>query len=1171
MDIPPDSSSHQPYRPSVQDEEPGNILPEEKLDNTSKRKISPKPAERITPQPKRVRSETPPSQSIRPDQKQPEDAVYFIDDDTQRQQILEDCRQKKNGPVILLRSPADLDHHNLLQTVTSPGEGRCDLFPGRLFGEQPLTLVLDLTAMSPGQIASLNDLLAQPHSFQGKPLGTSVRLIALVSPEMLKSGPGKPGPDCWRRLQAFRALYPADDPSRKSLAEKAAPPVTSNDALLQERVSGFHKPAMETARLTEPLERLQLSSSTEIIDFAGGSAWRTRLFGGLALNERGKLCFMPGQLAGLGENQKVILRDAPWDDPDFVAALTTVLREGGFEANGARVSLPDSLKYSREDTSPEAVAALRQQWCNPRSPGAITPDSVVYLNPASLEDALCDTRIQDGMVRSEDTLKNLLSGCQALYLTEPLTDAQWLRLLRRLERLDAPPYLVDLTREKTGSGPGPQAGIRCQLYSHETTALTGLDAKTYRLTAQTQWSSLWQDTQLVSQKEMRFETFDTELLQALKQGKPVAFHGLETCPELLARLESLLAHPPYLFINGQKIELPGAKVIFLWPEQVSQPESPLWQNTLRQASTSPQPTAEQHRLMAWLEALPPSTRKRYPARPPWQGVDFHTLLEKQVEQERLEDGAAHILPIHHRKALHTLLVKAYRGDDEVYGYLKLRVRQLYPDQPPETAADAHALRQWLSQHPRVDRRLLKQHFWTLVRHCPIADFSGLLPGQFQPPGKEALDRLASYLVGAVAEQERTALAQSLKVSPKRSSGHQYYQGSRRTRLRDALLAAGTRRTGENAISEQVRLLDKQVGSVIKSSSHGQKLTHIKKVLGSCFPEDLLKDDFRDLAEALVLDTKGQRDRQQRRIRRLAGRVRQHPLVFLQGEAGAGKSHMARAVAGQLGQHSPPQVLSLGPETSAEQLFGQPVIQEDISDSDDASSAFMPGPVLRWAMNENPPILVLDEANLASEGVLAPLAGLMETPPRLSYQGKDYPLTDRHRVILTGNPDYYDGRHMDSAIKKHMLTLYYRPLDHGTLAECIIRPALPAHWPEPLKDQGTRAMLSLYRHYAGLLPDALSPRDLQDVLSRISQTLRHHQHVRTEARSPEPSPEQLNQLVFDAFSDSLGGRVPTADADRVRALGQWYKAHFSCDQSLTEHKQTTGFRYFLNNCATKIRT
>ena len=258
--------------------------------------------------------------------------------------------------------------------------------------------------------------------------------------------------------------------------------------------------------------------------------------------------------------------------------------------------------------------------------------------------------------------------------------------------------------------------------------------------------------------------------------------------------------------------------------------------------------------------------------------------------------------------------------------------------------------------------------------------------------------------------------------------------------------AGDQRTGQECISEQVKRIEGTITNIITRNNHDNAITKVTYTLKGVLPNTLLEGDFKDLPAALVTGSSGSKRRQERRVKRLAARVRQHPLVFLQGVAGAGKSHMARAVAGELKKNADwktmpdPVVLSLGPETTPENLYGQQVLQEGMDG--DQSTRFVPGPLLQWAMNKNPPVLILDEANMAREGLLAPLADLTRSPPQLCFKGEIYPLTDRHRVILTGNPESYDGRHMDSAIKPRMLTLYYRPLSPETLAELIVQPVLP---------------------------------------------------------------------------------------------------------------------------------
>ena len=127
--------------------------------------------------------------------------------------------------------------------------------------------------------------------------------------------------------------------------------------------------------------------------------------------------------------------------------------------------------------------------------------------------------------------------------------------------------------------------------------------------------------------------------------------------------------------------------------------------------------------------------------------------------------------------------------------------------------------------------------------------------------------------------------------------------------------------------------------------------------------------------------------------------------------------------------------------------------------------------------------------------------------------------------------------MDSAIQQRMLTLYYRPLSPDTLAELVIRPALPRDWSLALKAHTTQAMLSLYTHYANLLPDALSPRDLQDVLARMNQVLRH-------ADGDNITNEQASALVWQAFTESLAGAIPRTLWPETTALEHWYRGHFA---------------------------
>ncbi|WP_286198388.1 AAA family ATPase [Salinisphaera sp. G21_0] len=329
---------------------------------------------------------------------------------------------------------------------------------------------------------------------------------------------------------------------------------------------------------------------------------------------------------------------------------------------------------------------------------------------------------------------------------------------------------------------------------------------------------------------------------------------------------------------------------------------------------------------------------------------------------------------------------------------------------------------------------------------------------------------------------------------------------------------------------------------MKDQTDQQKSQQIREVLATAFENDQLPGQCQDLPDALLARQRPDRSRQERRLVHLARRVREHPLVFLQGEAGAGKTFMARAIAARAG-YPDCQVLQLGPNHTQEALFGgqQLVSYPTGNRTEDHRTEFRKGPLLQWAaLTDNPPLLVLDEANLVPEGLLAPLAGLTRQPPVLHYQGREYTLSDRHRIILTGNPDHYSGRHLDNALKSRIPTFFYNPLPDSVLANAIILPNLPKAWPEHLKHQARDRLLTLYNQFRELL-DQTTPRDIIDVLATVRQILRH-------CATTLSTPEQVNALVRRAFMDSLAGAVTKEYQQQLDTLNLWYQGQYPEDLS-----------------------
>ncbi|WBA84107.1 AAA family ATPase [Endozoicomonas sp. GU-1] len=387
------------------------------------------------------------------------------------------------------------------------------------------------------------------------------------------------------------------------------------------------------------------------------------------------------------------------------------------------------------------------------------------------------------------------------------------------------------------------------------------------------------------------------------------------------------------------------------------------------------------------------------------------------------------------------------------------------------------------------------------------------------------------------------MAQRLGVDLRLARQKRFFDGNLRSTLKDTLIAHRELLRQDTIISQTVGTLESQIAAILNQTNQ-QKSQQIRELLATHFIDDQLPGPCLDLPDALLARQRHHWSRQERRLEHLAQRVRKHPVVFLQGEAGAGKTFMARAIAARAG-YPDCQVLQLGPNDTQEALFGGPqlVSYSMGNGAEDHGTEFRKGPLLQWALSKDPPLLVLDEANLAPEGLLAPLAGLTRQPQVLHYQGREYTLPEQqqHRIILTGNPDHYSGRHLDNTLKSRIPTFFYKPLPDTVLANAIILPNLPQAWPEHLKHQARDRLLTLYNQFRALL-EQTTPRDITDVLATVRQILRH-------CAATVSTPEQVNALVRRAFMDSLAGAVTTEYQQRLRTLNVWYQGQFKEDPSL----------------------
>ena len=1019
--------------------------------------------------------------------------LYFANDLATRQGII-DRHSNCCTQVICINSPTDLDKHGLMQQVWLR-DGQLHTAPGRLFGGdlgrffpgETLTLVFDLTTMHPGEIASINDLLeAEPHC-HGKPLGSKVRRVCLVNQQML-DGRQAANPDLWRRLGQMK----------------------------ESRFSGYGGMTDQqlVQQITTPVEA---GKPVVVIDAATVDDWEHHLLGGITLDERGQLLFAPGVLATMADFSHLLIKNMPAEHPDALfAVLASALRACGFEANRQWFTLSADLTLSFE--SCRDLAALRARAVTDNA--AFDPQQgFVAINSQVLDSLRGTFRVEGTRVVRTNRLAQLCRGCQQLVITSPLNDQQWLWLCASLARLPE------------------QVRLFVNLAANRIVASGWLEAQTnaspeafiYWISAADSPESLVQQ-QLLSQNQCTFSLIYSPLMQHLVAGRPVVFEGIEENPGFAAHLESLLLPNPYLFVHGHKIDLPGGWLRFTGSTSSG---SMLFDRIL--PILPAEGIRQKSPLYDLFRTLPSSHQKRYPNRPPWLASEFARLFDRLTDNERKQDLSLKELPYHRRRAFHEM-VKVYRADAEVYGFLKAKAAEHYPDQLIGQQADRSALRQWLSSHPQPDSGLVKSHFWRLARHCPVAVHQGIIwPGGVD---QQALDRLAYYLLG-VADTPRQ-LARRLRVDPRGASALSYYDGTLRASLRDALMTARTELEPGAVISKTLTVLEIAATAMLKKPwSSEVKAEQLTEMLCCCFKGHQLPPSCVGLAQALVAGERHIPARQERRLQRLADRIRQHPRVFLQGETGVGKTFMAKAVAGKAG-YQDCLVVPLGPDQSREALFGG---QQLVSNNGDHCTQFVPGPLLRWAGNRHdPPLLVLDEANLAPDSVLAPLKRLSCQPPVLDYLGHKYPLTERHRIIYTGNPVHYDGRSvMDYG---QTPTFFYHPVGQSTLVATVILPNMPPQWSQTDKQLACERLLGLFNPFSKLV-QSQDVGDIKDVLATMSQILGHHQG------SQSLTPAQISTLVHRAFMDALGGVLDVEQGKKMATINHWYRSQFPEDRSVLQ--------------------
>ena len=1051
-------------------------------------------------------------------------SLFFIDGDIDRQALLQklryDAKQRNQDQhpgkrVFYISSPGELEDQSLLSTlVFTNGEMKKE--DGRLFGEQSLILAIDLTRMTAGQIASLNDLLDTPPHFRGRPVGKHIRLVAMMDDATSQMV----GPDCWRRLKRYTleesvTVFP-ETLDNETLMEQSVPPVGD-----------------------KPGGGAEVECFTE-------NDWREKLFGGVQINRQGGIDYVEGRLAQLKPGENLTLKDAPWDNQEFTSTLSTALREGGFEANGQWIALPDGLKMHRSTTPTEAIEAQLKRYATEADLKA----TYVLISANNVEILNRSTVLNDkGFCVSYNPLEELAKGCEQIVINEDLPESQLRLLLHHFENMDkaSRPELVDhRTRPHNQYKRNPFIS----------------EFKDFEIGSCEDWDSLFQTVVLESRQQQKFKVSDTALLKMLKNSHEqihIRIHCQENKVAGKAKKKRFFLEesPPYLIIHGRKCILPQKKInIFCRRSDV----------TYLSIYSFPGPK---------------------PVRLVFDRLDkmckYNRGLNLAILREILAESLSRLLKspsIGGKPDLNTdpalrVYASPYRDNPHTYGFVKTHIKQVSPYPPTwgwfyrkdreqlmahwgkpffegcrlTPRADKEALQQWVREHPSATGEDIRKDFWVLAQHCPFGAFPSLkfkYSKDLDELSHECLDTLKRYLVGAIDnDQEKAQWAKTLDVDLSSVVDLHYYHKTRIKQLRYWIIANDLDVQSDITIFEQLEkvctLLDD------KSLSEPDKLSRIKQILEAVLGRPL-PAGFEDFPKALLDGENHSPSRQSGRMAKLTQDIMSYPMIFLMGEAGSGKTWMAEMAASMVffgtKRPDPPFVrITIGPHTTYEDLYGRQVIKT--APDGRVYSTFEDGPLQKWAQNPNPPVLILDEANLGADALFEPLTGLVNVSkyPCLYIRGKKIPVSEEHRIVMTGNSDNYEGRKLDPSISRRLQFITYPPMDAQLLMRSIIYPGLPGEWDNPLKCHACAVMLAQLKQYKRLMPNEVSgSRDIKDLLAHINLTLAHADPGGKVAMSPL----KINALIHRAFEECLDKVMPE---EKRLAFKHWRQGQFPGDDSI----------------------
>ncbi|WOG28838.1 AAA family ATPase [Endozoicomonas sp. 8E] len=1137
----------------------------------------------------------------------------FVASDDEVRQLLVDQTCNEGRDVTLISHPNDLSEANLLNRLSISADGRHLLRSGKLFEDsQALTLVLDIRKLSSAELPRFNDLLDPDNpclfdkvSQKKRPLGEHVALLVLADPAQLKS-PGStdevPGADFWRRINRpgntwqFDAQTDNKTDNVLSMAINKVPPLLpelpsvegtmddDNTVFIECHLHSHWQQLLlggpgvdQQGRIQHIPGRLESLRAGQRVILKGAN-WQDLAFEQTIRQMLAQQCFESnGKLCRLPDD--VQFYQMPVGEDELHSLFQTLSRS--------------SDKGFGKGQTPQNPIIINQsniaQWL---SPIAIAPEGYAVPNTCLLE------QVRAGGV---------------VTVTSPLTEAHWFRLLGSLQTIGETtglkprlrvahsrqqPKALGLTENDAYSLANnhhlqeknrEQTDINAFIYQQPAHAdyhvnRHGEAALVIQVNEQTRLSQLFDNIHITSEQKVHFGRSQSGLQKALTTGNRVVFRGLESNPTLQQLLEPLIVGQP-LLVNGQLQAYPKARVTVLWPESVKSPslvfrlmvakselypEPDLWdinvlKHHIRRAKL---PEQALHSLYKAFNTVPGYLCKPLPEMT--AGLLNNLILAAQRAQQ--VDHSSELLPRHWRKAINSVITHGTRQHPAVRDFMKVACWHLLPDKDQAASVDPDQLAAIINSAPRLDRKFVRQNLWPLVRAFDPAVFKGAgLELSYESPfperrEKDFMDRLCAMIAAHGPEEKRDAIAYQLAVDPAATKPWQSLaiRPTRQIkRLQDALacgwqLLSQSGQTRSDAIQALASdCLDIARGEYVTENPHSERIERIENRLSDSLQWSGSGDrPLSAMARDLYHGEMGQEDRETRRLSRLHERLKDSPVIFIEGETGTGKSYFSAKMAKASGQAL---VISLGPSDSEQTLMKRWQWQQQADG--DRSMVQQNQTLMEWVNSKsdkdggyvggNYITLVLDEANLAEAGLLASLNGLWEPEPCIYVNGHPVKVSEKHRVILTGNTDHYAGRQLDPTLKEKLPRAFYPRLDQAFLRDRVVEPALlnqlQRHQINDIAHRATRSVMALWQYYQELLPEhEFTPRDLTDICSWVGWYL-----DRALSKGDTASCEQVNSLIRQSFRDVLGPEISETQQDALSALEIWFAARYKPDNTLRD--------------------